>query len=62
MLQIGGSDQMGNIVSGHDLISRVEEKSVYGEWFVLIKLEQFFTDKFHIFFILYLVVVACFQV
>ncbi|XP_049852334.1 tyrosine--tRNA ligase, mitochondrial [Schistocerca gregaria] len=28
--QIGGSDQMGNIVSGHDLISRVSNRKVYG--------------------------------
>ena len=26
---------MGNIVSGHDLISRVEEKAVYGEFFMV---------------------------
>jgi tyrosyl-tRNA synthetase len=30
-LQVGGSDQMGNIVSGHDLISRAEDKKVYGK-------------------------------
>jgi tyrosyl-tRNA synthetase len=28
--QVGGSDQMGNIVSGHDLISRVADTTVYG--------------------------------
>ncbi|XP_069697472.1 tyrosine--tRNA ligase, mitochondrial isoform X2 [Periplaneta americana] len=28
--QVGGSDQMGNIVSGHDLISRVADVKVYG--------------------------------
>ena len=28
--QVGGSDQMGNIVSGHDLISRTENVQVYG--------------------------------
>lgn len=28
--QVGGSDQMGNIVSGHDLISRVANARVYG--------------------------------
>ncbi|XP_043478601.1 tyrosine--tRNA ligase, mitochondrial [Leptopilina heterotoma] len=28
--QIGGSDQMGNIVAGHDLISRVRNENVYG--------------------------------
>jgi tyrosyl-tRNA synthetase len=28
--QVGGSDQMGNIVSGHDLISRVACTTVYG--------------------------------
>lgn len=42
--QIGGSDQMGNIVSGHDLISRVEDKSVYGITLPLIKSES--GDKF----------------
>lgn len=29
--QIGGHDQMGNIVAGHDLISRSEKKQVYGK-------------------------------
>ncbi|CAL4060371.1 unnamed protein product, partial [Meganyctiphanes norvegica] len=29
-IQIGGSDQMGNIVSGHDLISRARDKQVTG--------------------------------
>ncbi|KAK3930413.1 Tyrosine--tRNA ligase, mitochondrial [Frankliniella fusca] len=42
--QIGGSDQMGNIVSGHELISRVEEKQVYGITLPLIKSEA--GDKF----------------
>lgn len=28
--QVGGNDQLGNIISGHDLIGRVEEKRVYG--------------------------------
>lgn len=28
--QVGGNDQMGNIVSGHDLISRVADTRVYG--------------------------------
>lgn len=28
--QVGGSDQMGNIVSGHDLISKAEDVQVYG--------------------------------
>lgn len=28
--QLGGSDQMGNVMTGHDLISRVVDKSVYG--------------------------------
>lgn len=42
--QIGGSDQMGNIVSGHDLISRVEDVQVYGITLPLIKSES--GDKF----------------
>lgn len=42
--QIGGSDQMGNIVSGHDLISRVHDKQVYGITLPLIKSES--GDKF----------------
>ncbi|XP_068244826.1 tyrosine--tRNA ligase, mitochondrial [Palaemon carinicauda] len=29
-IQIGGSDQMGNLVSGHDLISRARKKQVTG--------------------------------
>jgi len=29
-LQIGGSDQMGNIVSGHELISRMGFEEVFG--------------------------------
>lgn len=29
-IQIGGSDQMGNLVSGHDLISKVHDKRVTG--------------------------------
>ncbi|GAB0095386.1 Tyrosine--tRNA ligase [Sergentomyia squamirostris] len=28
--QIGGSDQMGNIMSGHELISRMDKRKVYG--------------------------------
>ncbi|XP_059472108.1 tyrosine--tRNA ligase, mitochondrial [Neocloeon triangulifer] len=28
--QVGGNDQMGNIVSGHDLIGQAEKKNVYG--------------------------------
>lgn len=30
LFQLGGSDQMGNLMAGHKLISRVVEKSVYG--------------------------------
>lgn len=30
LFQLGGSDQMGNLMTGHELISRVVEKSVYG--------------------------------
>ena len=33
LFQLGGSDQMGNLMSGHELISRVENKSVYGNAF-----------------------------
>ncbi|XP_055683670.1 tyrosine--tRNA ligase, mitochondrial [Lutzomyia longipalpis] len=28
--QLGGSDQMGNIMSGHELISRMDKRKVYG--------------------------------
>lgn len=35
-LQIGGHDQMGNIVSGHDIISRTVDKQVYGEKYIYI--------------------------
>ena len=37
--QIGGSDQMGNIVAGHDLISRVAKESVFGFTLPLITAE-----------------------
>ncbi|KAK4874688.1 hypothetical protein RN001_014048 [Aquatica leii] len=30
LFQIGGNDQMGNIMSGHDLIGRIHKKLVYG--------------------------------
>jgi len=30
-IQVGGHDQMGNIVAGHDLISRVLRQPVYGK-------------------------------
>lgn len=30
-LQIGGSDQMGNIMSGHELISRTSCEDVFGK-------------------------------
>ena len=30
-IQVGGHDQMGNMVSGHDLISRALKKQVYGK-------------------------------
>jgi len=42
--QIGGSDQMGNIISGHDLISRTCEECVYGLTVPLITSES--GDKF----------------
>ncbi|XP_073996669.1 tyrosine--tRNA ligase, mitochondrial isoform X2 [Rhodnius prolixus] len=42
--QVGGSDQMGNIMSGYDLISKVLGKAVYGLTLPLIKSEA--GDKF----------------
>lgn len=38
--QVGGSDQMGNIVSGHDLISRVADTRVYGFTLPLVTTES----------------------
>lgn len=32
LFQIGGNDQMGNIMSGHELISKVYDKQVYGTY------------------------------
>ncbi|XP_014288582.1 tyrosine--tRNA ligase, mitochondrial [Halyomorpha halys] len=43
-IQIGGSDQMGNIMTGHELITRVTRKSVYGITSPLITSES--GDKF----------------
>ncbi|CAB0040847.1 unnamed protein product [Trichogramma brassicae] len=37
--QIGGNDQMGNIMSGHELISRTSKKSVFGFTLPLITAE-----------------------
>ncbi|CAG9584475.1 unnamed protein product [Danaus chrysippus] len=42
--QIGGSDQMGNISAGHELISRTAKKNVYGLTLPLITTEE--GDKF----------------
>lgn len=42
--QIGGNDQMGNIMSGHDLISKIYQKPVYGLTLPLITTEM--GDKF----------------
>ncbi|XP_058835234.1 tyrosine--tRNA ligase, mitochondrial [Topomyia yanbarensis] len=42
--QLGGSDQMGNIMSGHELISRVNRKEVFGVTLPLITNEE--GDKF----------------
>lgn len=42
--QLGGSDQMGNIVSGHELIGRVMKKEVFGLTLPLITNEE--GDKF----------------
>ncbi|KAF5308942.1 hypothetical protein FQR65_LT00024 [Abscondita terminalis] len=44
LFQIGGSDQMGNIMSGHDLIGRIHKKLVYGLTLPLITTE--IGDKF----------------
>lgn len=38
--QVGGNDQMGNIVAGYDLISRVTDKKVYGLTLPLITTES----------------------
>ncbi|KDR12986.1 hypothetical protein L798_13192, partial [Zootermopsis nevadensis] len=38
--QVGGSDQMGNIVSGHELISRVTDIKVYGLTLPLVTTES----------------------
>lgn len=43
-IQIGGSDQMGNIMTGHELITKVTRKSVYGITSPLITSES--GDKF----------------
>lgn len=42
--QIGGSDQMGNIMSGHELVSRMSNKEVFGLTLPLITNEE--GDKF----------------
>ncbi|VVD04555.1 unnamed protein product [Leptidea sinapis] len=42
--QIGGSDQMGNISAGHELISRTAKKNVYGLTLPLVTTEE--GDKF----------------
>ncbi|XP_060521545.1 tyrosine--tRNA ligase, mitochondrial isoform X2 [Cylas formicarius] len=42
--QIGGNDQMGNIMSGHELISKVHNKPVYGLTIPLVTSEM--GDKF----------------
>lgn len=42
--QIGGSDQMGNISAGHELISRTVKKNVYGLTIPLVTTEE--GDKF----------------
>ena len=33
--EVGGNDQTGNIVSGHELISRVQDVPVWGEYQLL---------------------------
>ncbi|KAF9417168.1 hypothetical protein HW555_005679 [Spodoptera exigua] len=42
--QVGGSDQMGNISAGHELISRITKKNVYGLTLPLVTTEE--GDKF----------------
>lgn len=42
--QLGGSDQMGNLMSGHELISRAEKKDVFGLTLPLVTDEE--GDKF----------------
>ncbi|XP_055389544.1 tyrosine--tRNA ligase, mitochondrial [Condylostylus longicornis] len=42
--QLGGSDQMGNLMTGHELISRIENKSVFGLTLPIITNEE--GDKF----------------
>lgn len=42
--QLGGSDQMGNVMTGHELISRIENKSVFGLTLPIITNEE--GDKF----------------
>ncbi|XP_047995666.1 tyrosine--tRNA ligase, mitochondrial [Leguminivora glycinivorella] len=42
--QVGGSDQMGNITAGHELISRTAKKDVYGLTLPLVTTEE--GDKF----------------
>ena len=37
--QIGGNDQLGNIVAGYELISKVSKQPVFGEY----RLRTFFT-------------------
>ncbi|XP_015177407.1 PREDICTED: tyrosine--tRNA ligase, mitochondrial [Polistes dominula] len=39
LFQIGGSDQMGNIISGYDLITKATDKTVYGLTLPLITTE-----------------------
>ncbi|VEN54867.1 unnamed protein product [Callosobruchus maculatus] len=41
IFQVGGNDQMGNIMSGHELISKVCDKPVYGKDFDATFLVQF---------------------
>lgn len=42
--QLGGSDQMGNLMSGHELISRAEKKEVFGLTLPIVTDEE--GDKF----------------
>lgn len=42
--QMGGSDQMGNLMSGHELISRAEKKDVFGLTLPIVTNEE--GDKF----------------
>ena len=39
LFQIGGNDQLGNMITGHDLIKKASGNSVYGK-FVVTSVDQ----------------------